>query len=571
MPSISVKPFRKSCTLWIHDDTFSSERVLFNADLLPDQALHRDRFLKVTADPTHADHDHAHAQSRTIGARGIINSRSRPKQTPLRQSYVFIAQPLTPSENGKFRNLQISVSKDVAEVHGFYNRMQVIVEDADAEQHAASHVELNFSDPLNRADLWKTTISELSRRRCIHQGQELLFLGSIKIFVKKLFVSGQRVPSAVFTKDSKPIFRSTSARFILGLQVSLEMFQDDDDLSGNTSWNWAMHFVLSLLERWKLKKTNHMLSIVLFTRLREYYKSVGHPAGHVDLYRVVTSDAPVFETTQVLRSLQKTYKDFAHEIRSHCLGRYSSNMQLTTARHGNMLEAINVAISACWLDDLDLDFVRTGTSIIMLSPNAGTFEVDENLLRITGERLINRSIGVELVCLAARPLHVVPLFMLAARTTPTRRSSLLAAAETQSSRSEASSRARNTIVSDAVDKTGSMSPVDASPDADPVRNICVLPSWVETSYYVSQGQSATLFEVICSAESHRLQGTFRAQDPRMSSTLLYVRSNLTKYVYHLHGSIEAHTDRATGQKLPTLTVLKLQIASLTNTFTVMNA
>ncbi|KAL9059610.1 MAG: hypothetical protein Q9162_001115 [Coniocarpon cinnabarinum] len=506
--SPSSSPSTRTCTLWIHDDATSHHPVIFNPDLLSVEANTTDRVLKVlpvvddSGSPDAADNDAVPSDVRdyAIGRPDARPTQSKASIDPDAQPLVFVARKGTETESTRFRNVQISVSKRVAAVHGFYSRMSVLVADASWDEHAASHVELTFSDPLNRADLWKTTISELSRRQCVYQGQELFFLGNIKITIKKLFIDGRRAPSGFFTKDSRAIFRSTSARFILGIQVSREMYESDDELSGGTFWAKAADFVSTLLERWRLKGTRHMLSIVLFSRL-SYSQNAGDDDERdpVDLYRVVASDLPDFKNAKILHILHRSFRSFTHEImtrRVQCEANGDAQLDLSTARRGNFLEAINTAISACWLDELDLDFERTGTSIVMVSPGCGSFDIDENLLRITSQRLAGRSIGVELVCLAAIPLHVVPLFVLSTschasdktrkpKVLPQQTSGLLPNVNGTRGQDESNN-----------DNTKERNKTSLSP----TESVFVMPSWIETSFY----QDLRTTGIGSHSEAHRL-------------------------------------------------------------------
>ena len=504
MPSVtSLKPFRRLCTLWVHDDAFSPHCILFNSELLPEGSSRDGRVLKIVSSretPERRDH-HSRKGTPTdivkLGDSRKSYGRRDDFGEPTTQPCVFVARNLEQPEQSRLRNLQVSVCKDVANVHGFHNRMSVWVEDAIEDQFAASYVELNFSDPLNRADLWKTTISELSRRRCVYQGQELSFLNSIKVIVKKLFVAGRRVPSALFSKTSRPIFRSTAARFIFGIQVSKEMFEFDDELSNSVQWSKAMDFIFSLLERWSIKKTNHMLSIMLFTRLQTTEVSPGSQSDTTDLYRVVASDVPVSDSLKILRDIHKTYRGFVNDIRRH----ETSHVRESTpasAMEGNLLEAINVAVSACWLDDLDLDFVRTGTSIVMLSPSSGVFNVNENLLRVTGERLMSRSIGVELVCLSAPPLNAIPLFVLNRNH------------DQQSSEKDLDGRETDRGlggVHNMPEKSLSLQ-----------QTLFVLPSWVETSFYYGPSSQRSVGDMKQFSQTHQLSGLVKEDTRNLLET-----------------------------------------------------
>ena len=80
------------------------------------------------------------------------------------------------------------------------------------------------------------------------------------------------------------------------------------------------------------------------------------------------------------------------------------------AARGNLLEAINLASSQFAFDHVDRDLVRTGVSIAVVTPGAGLFEVDHQLLATTTENIVANGIGIDLICLSRMPLHSVPVF-----------------------------------------------------------------------------------------------------------------------------------------------------------------
>ncbi len=61
-------------------------------------------------------------------------------------------------------------------------------------------------------------------------------------------------------------------------------------------------------------------------------------------------------------------------------------------------------------DYIDRDLMRTGISVVVISPGPGVFEVDYETLRRTTEALVGNGIGIDLICVPKMPLHAVPLF-----------------------------------------------------------------------------------------------------------------------------------------------------------------
>ena len=312
----------------------------------------------------------------------------------------------------------------------------------------ASHVEITFRDEyLTRADMWGLVVAKLANKT-IYKNQRITYMGTIKVLIKTIFVqNGQKVPSAFFDASTKPIFRSESARYVLFIQMSKEMWDFDADGTGEIMFSKVINgFLPELFKRWGELGVKHLVSIVLFTRL-EYERGLAagfvHPetdvsnnslqavignTSHKDYYRVVVSDMASSQWASILSQLKAEFKVFLRDvsIRKPPAGQYLSlGTGLTTstdlpthiiaghpsaAVRGNILEAINLASSQFSCDHIDRDLVRTGISISVITASTGVFEVDYKSLVKTTENLIENGVGIDLVCLSRMPLHSVPLF-----------------------------------------------------------------------------------------------------------------------------------------------------------------
>lgn len=307
----------------------------------------------------------------------------------------------------------------------------------------ASHVELSFKDQyLSRADIWRMTVEELTGRT-VYKGQSILFMGTIKAQVTAIYANGEKVHSAFFNSDTRPIFRSESARYILFIQIAREMWDFDSESSGEIMFSKVVNgFLPALFKRWALLKAKHLVSIVLFARveydtgltaeldtLEDDYYTGTQPSGprrpYKDFYRVVVSEMSSGEWTTILHQLKKESNFFRRDISLHHHGLYARSpdsdnpndtpsnrvkAESTLSMHGNVLEAINLASSQFAHDYIDRDLSRTGISIAVISPGPGVFEVDYETLRRTTEALVGNGIGIDLICLPKMPLHSVPLF-----------------------------------------------------------------------------------------------------------------------------------------------------------------
>ncbi|SLM34016.1 Winged helix-turn-helix DNA-binding domain [Lasallia pustulata] len=463
------------CPLWIHDDNFSKDQVLLNLALFPRGTVKVGDLIQVvpqSAGTENKDYEHRHDAGPRVkrSHRGGEDDEETPGREPSTPSleasakeesafssgkesdasarYVFKAKEMGSELLSRNPTLQISISSTIASAFGFKNRAQVMVSAVEESKCSASHVEINFRDEyLTRADMWRLVISELARKP-VYKGQKLLFMSTIKATVHAIYVEGKIVRSAYFNATTKPIFRSESARYVLFIQMSKEMWGFDTNGSGEIMFNKVINgFLPDLFKRWQEIKARHLVSIILFSRV-EYKRDIAtgfvHPAVDVedpsmqtaadntpykDFYRVVVSDMASGQWSTILQQLKREFKVFLRDvlIRKPTLRGFVANEAETesaaievpkgmiaghpsSATRGNILEAINLASSQFSNDYIDRDLVRTGISIVVVTPGPGLFEVDYNLLATTTDILIENGIAIDLVCLAPMPLHSVPLF-----------------------------------------------------------------------------------------------------------------------------------------------------------------
>lgn len=296
----------------------------------------------------------------------------------------------------------ISLHVTIAERYGFGNRVPGtlrLVEDV--ETATATHVELLFRDQhLTRADMWQ--IMGRLNRTVLYRGQIVSYLGTSTAEVVHMYHEGTEIDSAYISHpQTKPIFRSGSSRYTILVEISQEMLECWID--GELMYERLINgFLPELFERWTVLKARHKISVVLFGRLNILHMDEEHTNGNTeqtkDFFHVLTSDIPSELWRDVLRRLTLAFNT------SHLPGPPS------LAAKSNMLEAINLAAMDFADDRVDAQLPRTGTSIIAITAGAGLFDAGHALLKHTTDLLIGNSIGVDIVSLAPKPLHPVPLF-----------------------------------------------------------------------------------------------------------------------------------------------------------------
>ena len=453
-------PISKIVTLWVHDENFSKDEVLVDPDALGKEGIRPGDLIEIIALKTTTESKDFQQQHDETSDRDKQHNSQRPENTTLRKSldhggavnvdqrtrYLCVAKPVSAEFKVRHPQLQVSVTNSIANTFGFRNRSQVVLSITDHKRWSASHVELIVRDEyIARSDMWRLVSSELVKHT-VYKGEKILFLGTIKAVVNKLYVRGRKVKSAYFSENTVPIFRSESARYVLFIQMSREMWDFDSEGSGEILFSRVINgFLPDLFKKWEDLDAKHLVSIVMFGRL-EYdqysLSSLGYSANVIrqtsestevfeqpptkDFYRVVVSDMASGQWTAILDELKKEFRVFLRDV---CLEDAGSNLlaegtqqrdgqkpkarisgRPSTALRGNILEAINIASSQFASDYIDRDLVRTGISIVIITPGAGVFEVERDLLSLTSENLTNNGIGIDLVCLSKMPLHSVPLF-----------------------------------------------------------------------------------------------------------------------------------------------------------------
>ncbi|KAL4964659.1 GTPase-activating protein IML1 [Aspergillus stella-maris] len=450
---------RRQCSLWVHDEMFSKDEILFNQAAFSDTGVRDGDVIEIL--PARAmgeGYGYGYGsgggsvkgesmRSRSMRDRhghGETETGSSPRshamakfRTPLQTRCLFVAKPLPQEISGRQPKLEISVTSSVANIFGFKNRSTVYISIVERAQCAASHVDVAFRDQfLVRSDMWRLVMSELAGR-IIYKGQKIVFMGHIKATVKNIFIRGKKVLSGFFSPQTIPVFRSEAAKYVLFIQMSREMWDFDSEGTGDILFSRVINgFLPELFKRWANADARHLVTIVLFTRV-EYDASITglssslnsenlrNAAGpnHVptrDFYRVVVNDMASGHWTTILDELKKDFRTFLRDVsilktpEDPVTGTSSTNATIggrpSTALRGNILEAVHLASSHLSFDHIDRDMVHTGTSIIVITPGSGVFEVSYESLTSTTEALTNRGIAIDLVCLSPMPLHSVPLF-----------------------------------------------------------------------------------------------------------------------------------------------------------------
>ncbi|OLN97403.1 Vacuolar membrane-associated protein iml1 [Colletotrichum chlorophyti] len=547
--SVKQRRLERRCTVTVNEG-YSRDEVLLSPELVKGDvrpgSLVAITVLKTEGDKT-ATKDHANrgsgAGAGAASGAGTTQTDASADGPALGKQYFFVAKEMSKELRNRLPNVDIYVVKHIADAFGMKKGTQVLLTpvDADSPATAASHVELSFKEQyLSRADMWRLAIGELTERT-VYKGQSILFMGTIKAQVTAVYVDGRKTHSAFFTRNTKPIFRSESARYVLFIQMAREMWDFDSEGSGEILFNKVVNgFLPALFKKWAKLKAKHLVSIVLFARVEydtglttelasstlhgDYYTGVqisGERRPYKDFYRVVVSEMASGEWTTILYQLKREFNFFRRDISQHHqkagsafvpLAEETGGKGITSSRvkaesslamHGNFLEAINLASSQFAHDYVDRDLMRTGISIAVISPGPGVFEVEYESLRRTTEALVGNGIGIDLICVPKMPLHSVPLFRYRNPQTSDGSHGL---SRTRSVRSRESTPKQQAtpVVGSYQSLSESLSPTKGLELAHRIDNLTTprdewsyaLPQWLHVSYWTGTSEEALSYQGI---------------------------------------------------------------------------
>lgn len=459
-----------------------------------------DAMCATPSDTPSAEGTHHHAHHTPGGSARAARTRRALVFTP--------QQALADTEViSKQNQLQLSIAKSIAGLYGLANRTEAVLCRTSRAAHTIEHVELYFKDQyIGRSDMWRLSTSLVDQ--CVYVGQKIQMPAGMRATVGRLYVAGQRALSGYVAPSTKAVFRSESAKYDILIQMSQEMWEFDE--GGEIYYEKVLHgFLPDLLAKWDTIGTNHVVSIVLFTRVHytkeERARLEGLPVQqvaatgqlYVDYYKVIIDLESNTHWPSVMRVLKEEFFRFQHDIllqpRRGAAGHVAPPApngdacidaaaiggrvilgELAHAHEGNVLEAINLALNPFDQHYIDRDLTRTGFELVVITAGTGHFHVDKALLRTTTQRMSEIGLSVDLVCLAQMPLHTAPIFYFRSAPAPPRRESVVTLAPGGSS---AKALARSPSVAEAPLYT------DTASKGDEVQTFYIMPYWINCSFY----------------------------------------------------------------------------------------
>jgi DEP domain-containing protein 5 len=234
------------------------------------------------------------------------------------------------------------------------------------------------------------------------------------------------------TAATKTVYRSLSSKQTIFVLVCRELWEFAGD--GERYTEKICHgFLPELFDRWKQAGANHIVSIILTSRVHYDESEAKFAAGplcydeegkrYKDFYKVITDMEVIRDSKDTLMRLKNSIWDFKQNILlDHHQNRTSMDSadgpsergrligRLSFAHDGPILEAVNLALIPTETHYVDRSLSLTGLATIFITPGTGYFRVSKQLLRLTNDRMLCQGFGLDVWCLTKSPLHETPIF-----------------------------------------------------------------------------------------------------------------------------------------------------------------
>lgn len=353
------------------------------------------------------------SQHSTSPSEGGNSGRTRPNLTRAKKhNLYFIIKKPKKTQNA------ISVNSQVLQGLGISPRTTVhvrLLSEEHCKKAELDVVEVHFSDVyLTRYDHYQ--IAKTMQGKCVSRGEKVGYLSdSVRLSVENLFNGGKQKFSGFFGEDTRVVFRSDSARILIFVQMSKEMYNFDE--TGDIMFHQLVNsFIPEMLHQWHSQGDSHLVSIVLFTsiRVRTHHAGRRLHAGELErntlhFYRVVVDSVHISRWSDIMGALRAEFARFMAEVLIEPETNRLRGTFLPSSK-SNLLEAFSLATTLLTNKFVDRDLCHTGTQAMVLTAGPACFDIDLSELWLLSRRLLGVEIGIELVCLARPPLHITPLF-----------------------------------------------------------------------------------------------------------------------------------------------------------------
>jgi len=348
---------------------------------------------------------------------------------------------------------EISISQNVAERFQFTGHSLVQVSNLGPNVKPLSFVEVVVKNQyLSSSEMWR--LKFLLNGQCIYTGK-VLFLDRLQARVKSLFMDASQVESGLVSHETKFNFRSQSAKTIWLIEFSKELWNETMD--GRLYFELIVEFIERILERWNSNGLQHILSMIVFSRVfykdrwatkvtsrslptrRDLHRFVDiqideNNRPYSDLYfplltnervghsrsivpRIIGSLKRLFYRFPLLIGCSSLLEKFEYEAHVDCDEASTSFIlpgcaELSSSEESNLLEAFNLCQNDFEHHYVDRELKATGSHVVIFTASRGVWKVRESLVKLTKRRVMSSGVGWEILSVGNPITDQAPVFVL---------------------------------------------------------------------------------------------------------------------------------------------------------------
>lgn len=345
------------------------------------------------------------------------NNKNENETSSRKKKIYFIAKDFNDELKQRLKDSKISIMLgQLQTLLDIPARTKIWIKIKDKTMYELNTVEINIKDcSLNRGDMW--ILSSNLVDTCVFNNQKLIFLNSIRGTVKGIYRDGKKLGSGYIGEETKIVFRSESARLIFLIQITEEMWHFDE--TGEQLFQKMINsFFPKIFKKWKEIDTHHLITIAfaismdLSNSSHNTLKPGEKLKNPTDNYRIVVDQVSIVHWVQIMEILCREFVNLRKDLLNV---RCEKGFTLIKGRFApviksNFLEMINFTTTLLIDPFKQVDLRHTTTHVMILTPGSGLYDVDYDLLNLTGRKLLTLEMTMDLICLSRAPLHVVPLF-----------------------------------------------------------------------------------------------------------------------------------------------------------------
>lgn len=296
------------------------------------------------------------------------------------------------------------------------SRSNVWIKVKDKDRYESDVIEINIKDcHLNRGDMW--CLSSHLVNSCVFQGQRLTFFESLRCTIKGIYREGRKLLSGYIGEKTRIVFRSESARLFFLIQITEEMWNFEED--GQQMFQKMVNsFFPKIFKKWKEIDTHHTITVAFAIAMDQSDSSfkelkpgerLKNPA---DYFRIVVDQVNIIHWVEIMETLRQEFVNIRSDLLNFKTDKGFSILKgrFAPVIKSNFLEMVNFATTVLANPFRQVDLRHTTTHIMIITPGSGLYDVDYDLLNLTGRKLLSLEMTMDLICLSRAPLHVVPLF-----------------------------------------------------------------------------------------------------------------------------------------------------------------